>query len=315
MPASDLRRASWRMQASSGSPRDEIRSPVTTARCGRSSQGHVDHPRQLGLAQERAEVDVAELQDAQAVEIQRQAGQRHVHFAHAEIQALDQGSVTHDGERSGHQDVTGGVERAPAARVDVGAQLLPNGLERQVHRQNGGGGDEIGQDAGAQDQGDMPGDSQAGDQLRKTERISGQQHGVEKKDRAARGGARPSREEPPGRAQQYGRDAPLNGRKKRWLRLSSAPGPLRAPIPISYCNGLRDPGVDEHRDGRRGGRFRAQHLRTERNRLPARGGGKLPLGIGPAALGAGEQGGAAGAGPACRQQRRNNGGAVVSSRK
>ena len=75
-------------------------------------------------------MDVAELQDAQAVEVQRQAGQRHVQFPHPEIHALNHSSITHHHERSGHQDVTGGIERAPAARVHVGAQLPRNGSER-----------------------------------------------------------------------------------------------------------------------------------------------------------------------------------------
>ena len=101
-PASALTRANWRMQASSGSLWPLIRSPVTTARCGRRLERGIDHAGEFGFAQKGAEVNVAELQDAQAIEVVRQAGQRDIDFADLEIGALDEGAVAHGGKWRGH---------------------------------------------------------------------------------------------------------------------------------------------------------------------------------------------------------------------
>ena len=76
----------------------------------------IDDAGEFALAEEGAEVDVAEVQDAQAVEIGRQAIEGDVHFAHAEIGALDEGAVAHGGEGRGHQRAAGGIQEAAAAR-------------------------------------------------------------------------------------------------------------------------------------------------------------------------------------------------------
>ena len=55
--------------------------------------GGVDYARQLGLAQKRAQVNVAEVQQAQAVEVGGKSGNRHVDFAHAKVQPADQRTV------------------------------------------------------------------------------------------------------------------------------------------------------------------------------------------------------------------------------
>ena len=108
------------MQASSGSPWPLIRSPVITARCGRRSERGVDHAGELALAEKRAEVNIAELQDAQAVQIVRQAGDRDIDFADVEIGALHERAVAHRDERRGQQRVAGSVEHPAAAGVHVG---------------------------------------------------------------------------------------------------------------------------------------------------------------------------------------------------
>jgi len=144
----------------------------------------------------------------------------------------------------------------------------------------------------------MPGNSQVGDQFRKAERISGQQHSLEQKDRRR---ARPCAAR---QAQQYDRNAPLNGKQKRWFTIKfQRETHSRNPIPILYCSGLCDPSVDEHRDGGHGGPFpraapadRAKQAASRRPRqVAARHRSSRPSGR----L---SKGGAAGAGPAHRQR-------------
>jgi len=100
----------------------------------------VDHPRQFGLAEKRAEVDVADLQQAQPIEIRRQAGERYVDLAHAEIRALHQAAVADRHDRGGHHQVARRVEHAPAAPVDLGVQAPARQREQRVQGHHPGGG-------------------------------------------------------------------------------------------------------------------------------------------------------------------------------
>ena len=105
---------------------------------GAKLEGGIDHAGEFGFTEEGAEVDVAEVQDAQAIEVRRQAGQRDIHLADAEIGALDKGSVAYHGKGRGHEGAAGGIERAAAARVHVGVEDSAQAGKRLVNRQRGG---------------------------------------------------------------------------------------------------------------------------------------------------------------------------------
>ena len=64
-------------------------------------------------------MDIADLQEAQAVQVVRQAGDFDVEFPHAKIGALHQRAVSDQDEGAGHQDVAHRVEGAPAAGVHI----------------------------------------------------------------------------------------------------------------------------------------------------------------------------------------------------
>ena len=81
--------------------------------------GGIDHARQFAFAQKRAQVDVAEMQQAQAIEIGGKPGNRHVDFAYVEIQPFDERPIGHDREGRRQRQVAGGVEQAPAAGVEL----------------------------------------------------------------------------------------------------------------------------------------------------------------------------------------------------
>ena len=80
--------------------------------------GAIDHARQILLAQEGAQMDVAQVQQAQPVQAVGQIGNRNLHFAHMEIQALDERAVTHHGEWRGQQRASRGVQQPAARRVE-----------------------------------------------------------------------------------------------------------------------------------------------------------------------------------------------------
>src|SRR5450756_2276900 len=63
----------------------------------------IDRAGEFGFTEEGAEVNVAELQDAQAIQVRRQAGQRDIHLADAEIGALDESAVADRGKGRGHE--------------------------------------------------------------------------------------------------------------------------------------------------------------------------------------------------------------------
>ena len=159
-PASALTRANWRMQASSGSLWPLIRSPVTTARWGWSVERGIDHAGEFGFTEEGAEVNVAELQDAQAIEVGRQAGQRNIDLADVEIGALDESAVAYGGKRRGHERAAGGIEHAAAAGVHVGVQEAAHPGEHLVDRQHAGHGHQVSQRTGAQNAADAGGNAQ-----------------------------------------------------------------------------------------------------------------------------------------------------------
>ncbi len=92
-------------------------------------KGGIDHASEFGFTEKGAEVYVAELQDAQTVEVVRQAGKRDIHFADAKIGALNECAVAHGSEGRGHQRAAGGVEHAAAIRVYVGVQNLAQASE------------------------------------------------------------------------------------------------------------------------------------------------------------------------------------------
>ncbi len=96
-------------------------------------------------------MNVAELQDPQAIEIWGQAGQRDVHFANLEVSALDESTVTYGGKRRGHKRASGGIEHAAAAGVHVGVQEAAHPGERLINRKRAGRCHQVGQRTGAQD--------------------------------------------------------------------------------------------------------------------------------------------------------------------
>ena len=86
--------------------------------------GGIHHARQVGFAEESAEVNVAQLHEPEALQIRGQSGQREIHFAHAEIQAFDERSVTDGRYGSRYQQLGGGFQQTPAARIGAGPRLF-----------------------------------------------------------------------------------------------------------------------------------------------------------------------------------------------
>ena len=86
---------------------------------GMELERRIHHAGEFAFAQKGAEVDVAELQDAQALEVLWQAGQRDIHLTDMEIGALNERAVADRGERRGHERAAGGIEHTAPARVDV----------------------------------------------------------------------------------------------------------------------------------------------------------------------------------------------------
>ena len=145
----------------------------------------IDHARQFGLTQKGAEVNVAELQDAEAVEVRGQAGQGNVHFAHVEIGALDESAIAYRGKRCGHECSAGGIEYAAAAGVHVGVQEAAYPDEHLVNRQHAGHGHQVGQRTGAQDAADAGGNTHPGEHRGKSEGITKGHERVEQEEGVA----------------------------------------------------------------------------------------------------------------------------------
>ena len=100
---------------------------------GPDFDGGVDGARQFAFAEENAEVDVAELHKAKAVEVVGESWQRHVDFPHAKIRALHQSPVAQYGERAGHSQSAGHVERPAASAIGFGIQMLAEGPDGQAN--------------------------------------------------------------------------------------------------------------------------------------------------------------------------------------
>ena len=62
-------------------------------------------------------MNVAQLQDAQALKAGGEAGNKRVDFAQAELGALNQRAVAERRERRGHREIGGGIEGPPSRRV------------------------------------------------------------------------------------------------------------------------------------------------------------------------------------------------------
>ena len=123
-------------------------------------KGRVDHTGEFGFTKKRAEVNVAQLEDAQAIEIVRQAGQRDIDLADSKIGALDECTVAHRGKGRRHERAARGVEHAAAAGVYVRMQELTHAGEQLVNHQYAGQRHEVGERAGAQYAADACGDAQ-----------------------------------------------------------------------------------------------------------------------------------------------------------
>ena len=80
--------------------------------------GAIDDPRQILLAQESAQMDVAQVQQAQPIQAVGEIGDGDLHFPHLEIQAFDERAVTHNRERRGQQRSSRGVEQAAARGIE-----------------------------------------------------------------------------------------------------------------------------------------------------------------------------------------------------
>ena len=100
-PAARADRDSSSMQASSGSPGAVRKSPVTTARSGASPLAMADGAADLRRGHVAADVDVAQLRDAQTVEGGRQAAHRQVHAVNLVMQTLEGEAVRSGGEGDG----------------------------------------------------------------------------------------------------------------------------------------------------------------------------------------------------------------------
>ena len=88
-------------------------------------------------------MDVAQMQEAQSVQAVGKIGNRDLHFSHVEIQALDEHTVAHDGERRGQQRASRGVEQPAARRIE--SSRAPEPLRKKSHgavSQVSGGGTE-----------------------------------------------------------------------------------------------------------------------------------------------------------------------------
>ena len=103
--------------------------------------GSVDHAGQFPLAKKDAEVDIAQLQNAQPVEILSEARQRNVRFPNLEIGAFDECAIGNGREGSSRQRAARGVEHASPAGVGLGIQMFPNRPEQRVDGHPGGRGE------------------------------------------------------------------------------------------------------------------------------------------------------------------------------
>ena len=164
-------------------------------------KGGIDHTGEFGLTKKRAEVNVAELEDAQAIEIVRQAGQRDIDLADSKIGALDECTVAHRGKGRRHERAARGVEHAAAAGVYVRMQELTHAGKQLVNHQYAGQRHEIGERTGAQYAADACGDAQPCQQRGERECVTDRQEGGEHEEcgayPAARGGGQQEPADPP----------------------------------------------------------------------------------------------------------------------
>jgi hypothetical protein len=69
---------------------------------GLQFHAHIDHSGQIRFAEERAHVNVAQLQDAEPIEPRRETGNEGIDFAHTEPGALNQRAVADGHQWRGH---------------------------------------------------------------------------------------------------------------------------------------------------------------------------------------------------------------------
>ena len=79
---------------------------------------------QFLFAEEGAHVDVAQLQNAQPLKTGRQIRNWNIHFAHMEVSAFDERSVSYHREWSGQREIARGIERSPARAVGRPVEML-----------------------------------------------------------------------------------------------------------------------------------------------------------------------------------------------
>src|SRR5699024_3961786 len=65
---------------------------------------HVDGAREIFWAQPRTDVKIAQLSDAQSLEIRMKIGDRKIHFLHVELRSFYNGAKSGDGEGGSHSD-------------------------------------------------------------------------------------------------------------------------------------------------------------------------------------------------------------------
>ena len=191
--------------------------------------GGVDHAGQFALAQKRAQMNVAEVQQAQAIEAGGKSGNRHVDLAHTEIQPADQRAVRERREGRGQYQVGGGVERAPSAGIERRCPgELSQGLEHGPQDHKGGGWQTVGHAARAQHQGHGSGRRWVFPRREKRQQPTGGQEHIEEDHRAPHGDSRAAGAPSRG-AQPEQRDRPLRRDKEEEYdevqRLNQNPGP------------------------------------------------------------------------------------------
>ena len=80
---------------------------------------HIDDPAGLAHGEERTDMKVADLDDAEAFQVRMKIGDGEVDFLHVKLGAFDNAAESDPGKRRGDGNGTGGAQQTPAFRGEL----------------------------------------------------------------------------------------------------------------------------------------------------------------------------------------------------
>src|SRR4051812_14354222 len=151
------------------------------------AERRVNYRAEVGIAEKRTAMDIAELENAESFEIGRKLRNRDIDLADPEITPLDECAVAERGCRRDHGSLAGKLDHAPAVCVCLGRPALQHEARRDLEDDCRRGEHEVKEGAGPEKRADPWRDVKLREDRRKRQRVAAEYDPGKSDDTEARG--------------------------------------------------------------------------------------------------------------------------------